>query len=853
MMLWLKLAIRELHINRGFSTFFLINLGIGLAGFIAIHSFSESLNQHLNQNLKEILTADFVVSSNRPFTKKDREIINSTLPKGDKRAEQVVFYTMIRGNGKSRLAQMVAIDDAYPLYGQFNLDSGKNKIDLQTTPQLLMTKDTARSFGIATPENSPLNLGQSTFYVNDFFTENPNHSLSAIDIAPSIYMGKKQLDGTGLIQFGSRIRYFIYFLYPDGTDVNAITSQLKSEFTAAYDGQPMVNIFDVRAVNRQLGRITANFTGYLGLVSIVALFLAGIATAYLFRGYLGSKRKEIAILMSIGAKRSETFILFSLQLILLGLMASILAVFLSTILLPIFPVVMKGIIPAGLDIQIHAISMLIALGMGFVGSFIFCLPIFTQIFNIKPLFLLRGISSFATGSIRQKIISGISFLPAILTFWGLSIFLTQSTTKGSFFTVGFLVVLVALSAIGYLVFSLCKPLSRLKQVLPKIAFRNLYRNKLSSLSCFVTIAMGTFLISIIPQIQNGLQQEIERPDGLSIPAFFLMDVQEEQKQPLIQAVEKESATLTNLSPIVLGRILKINDEKFHDRRQNMRKGDQNEFRRQRLEYIFSYREQLDVSETIIFGRPISTEKWDFGSNEPFEISVAQRFAEWNRLTIGDSMTFDVQGIELTGKVKNIRKVRWNSFQPNFFLQFQNGVLNDAPKTYMAALSGIPPKVRQDVKNNLVEQFPNLSVLDVTQTVSTILGITNRLSLSITFMAALAIAAGLVSIFSIARQEARKQEMQINLLKVLGAGFKDIHRIVMLEFGFLGFTAALFAILLSVICSYGISLFFFDRLWQLNWGSTLLILTATTVICILTARFATRAVIKSKAVKLLNAE
>lgn len=851
MILWIKLAIRELHINRGFSTFFILNLAIGLAGFIAIHSFNTSLNQSLNQNLKEILTADFVISSTRQLTNKEQQLTDNIVGKKVQIAKQIRFYTMVRGTGQTRLAQIIAIDDTFPLYGKFYLESNNTKTNLQKNPKLLMTKDTARTFGITSTNAQTLQLGKTSFTLDDFFSINPDKSITAIEFAPRIYMGIDQLQKTGLVKFGSRVRYFTYYLYPDGTDISAITENLRNTYNTYFNGQPDFNVMDIKDINRQLGRITSHFTGYLGLVSIVALFLAGIATAYLFQGYLTSKKKEIAILMSIGAKRSETLLLFTIQLIILGFLASILSVLLSIVILPIFPLILKDIIASNIQIHVQPTSAIIAFSMGILGSFIFCLPIFVRIFSVKPIFLLREDQTLSKTFVNQ-ITYIIWFIPSIAAFWGLSIMITNSLSTGSFFTIGFLAVLIILGFIGWLVFNSCKPLSLSKHILAKIAFRNLYRNKLSSLSCFVTIAMGTFLISLIPQVQNGIQQEIERPDGLNIPAFFLIDVQDEQKQPLLQMMKKESGHLSNLSPIIRGRILLVNGTTFQDRRNQSKSSKQN-FRHRRLEYNFSYRQVLDASETIIKGKPLTSKTWDFNSNAPFEISVAQSFAERNQLNIGDTMKFDVQGLSLTGIVVNIRKVRWNSFQPNFFLLFQDGVLNDAPKTYLASISGIPPADRQALKNRLVEKFSNISILDVTQMVKTILGITNRLSMSITFMAILAIAAGLVSIFSIARQEAKKQELQINLLKVLGAGFKDIYKIVMLEFGFLGFTAALFAILLSIFCSYSISLFFFDSLWKLNVTYTLLILGATTMICIITALFATRHVVKSKAIKLLNSE
>ena len=257
-----------------------------------------------------------------------------------------------------------------------------------------------------------------------------------------------------------------------------------------------------------------------------------------------------------------------------------------------------------------------------------------------------------------------------------------------------------------------------------------------------------------------------------------------------------------------------------------------------------------MSETIVQGSPLTKTAWDFDSQIPFEISVEQSFAEQYSIQIGDLLGFEIQGIPFEGKVKNLRKIRWNSFQPNFFLLFQNGVLNDAPKTFLAAVSGVSLPKRQELKNKIVDTFPNVSVIDVTQMAVTLLGITNKLSLSIRFMAWLAIAAGLISIFSIARHEAWKNENQINLLKILGSKFREIQAITLLEFGFIGFTAALSAILLSYAFSWAVSWYFFDSLWQVNLTISFFILSLTTCVCMITAFKASRRVINSKPIKLL---
>ena len=270
------------------------------------------------------------------------------------------------------------------------------------------------------------------------------------------------------------------------------------------------------------------------------------------------------------------------------------------------------------------------------------------------------------------------------------------------------------------------------------------------------------------------------------------------------------------------------------------------------EFNFSYRPDLSSSERIIQGKPLTKKPYDFTSNKPAEISLAESFADRYGLSIDDVLEFDIQGIPIFGKVVNIRDVRWNSFQPNFYILFQSGVLEDAPKIFLASIPQMANEEKLPLQNALVAKFPNISMIDVTRMVENVLTITDRISFSMKFMAYISIIAGLIVIFSIARQETQSRLWEINLLKVLGAGFRDIRFIIMLEFGILGFMAAITAVILSIISSYAISFYYFDRLWSLRIDYNLFSIFAVSAICALAALAAAGKIIKQKPLSILQA-
>ena len=845
-MVWLRLGIRELLRNKGFALFFTANLAVGLCGFIAVQSFSRSLDRHLADNLRDILTADLVLTATTPLTRAETDLVHRVLGPDRIESRVIRFFTMVRTDQATRLVQVMAVDDRYPLYGGFPLEPGTDRSVIHERPGVFMTRDTAAALGIgAEPGPSrQLKLGTGEFTVAGFFTEDPDKALTPLELAPKIYVGTEKLADTGLLDFGARVRYHLYVQVPADKSVPDLADALRQGFAGLSADQPRVSVRDSRDVSRNLSRVTGHFTGYMALVSLVALFLAGMAAAFLFRGYLGGKHREIAILISLGARKSGVYTYLFAQLILLGTGAALIAVTGAWLLLPAFPRVFRGLVPAGVSVEMDLVTLLMALGMGGLGSLVFCLPVLVKTGTIKPLMLLRGPLAGAGGNPWHQ---AAAFVPGVAWFCLGAVLVGGSAKNGMIFTAGFALAFLLFSMAGWLLAKLCRQLAQTPHLVRRMAFLNLHRHIGSSLACFVTIAMGVFLICLIPQVQKGLQTEIQRPDGLKIPVFFLMDIQEDQTGDLAAFLHDQPGDLENLSPMVSGRILTVNDTAFHTR-ENKR---ESQGRPRRTEHNFSFRRDLDPSETIVQGEPLSVTPWVFGSDTPFEISVARSFAQDHDLAIGDIMRFDIQGMEMAGRIKNIRQVRWNSFQPNFFLLFQEGVLDDAPKTWLGAVSQVPPDQRNTLKNLIVQTFPNISIIDVTQMIATLTFIADRLSLSVRFMAWLAIAAGLVSIFSIARHQAASQAVQTNLLKVLGAEFSDIKKITLMEFGSLGFAAAFTAVLLSIGFSRAVSWYYFDSIWEMDMAYLLGIPALATLVCMATAVTAAGKVLKTRPLMLLK--
>lgn len=847
----LRLGWRDLSRNLRFTLLFILNLALGLTGITVIGSFSDSLHRHLADNLREILTADLVLQSSRPLTEREVEISRAITPPGSITSEQVSFYSMVKGGKGAKLAQIVAVDGSYPLYGTFRyaepLSHAQVIARLQQGPHLLMSRETAATLGLRLGDI--LNIGQAGYDVAYLFDQAPDSEFTALALAPKIYLGLPQVRDSGLIRFGSRITYKHFIRLPASADAAQVSARLNTALSVD-STMADIRIATTLDVNRRLGRVVEYFRTYLGLAGMVSLFLAGLAAAYLFWEYLQPRLKTTAILLSLGASHLQCLALFAGQSALLGLVAACGAIIFAWLLLPLFGHLFTGLVPPDLHLVIQPVRALLTVLIGGGGSLLFCLPVYLRICTVHPLFLLQeNATNAAAGGKRPLLLLLVSLVPALSMLALLATVVSGSLTQGAEFTIGLVALVLVFALIAGVLFTGCRRWSQTSNLTRRIVWRNLHRNRLPATAVFVAVATVMLFVNLVPQIEKGLLEEIGRPEEMELPVFFLVDIQEEQQQPLRAFFQGSGHLLSTPAPMVRGRINSVNSVPFAQWRRQHQGTENAAF--QRTEFNFSSREQLDPSETVVKGQSMSTLPWSGATNQPFEISMEQQFAERLGVTIGDRLVVDIQGMMLAGKIVNLRKVRWNSFQPNFFMLLQKGVLDEAPKTYLTSVSRIAPEEKQEVMNRLVGLFPNISVIDVTGTVEQLEDISGRLTRSLREMAWLAMATGLVAVIAIARQEALRREREINLLRVLGAGIGRIRMIVMLEFGFLGITAAFAAILLSYGGAYAVAWRLFDHIWRFQWQSGLLLLIAAPLICAAAALIATESVVRRKPVALLG--
>lgn len=848
-----KHAWREMRNNRAFCFFYMINLSLGLLGFITIDSFKRSVKEQVSMESQKLLGADLALRTRREFTALELNQTKALLPKGTESVQAVDFFSMVAGpTNRSRLVKVVAMEPGFPFHGEFNLSIGGKVKDFNNL--LLHEKPIAWIYPelrsqLALDLGDQITLGKTKFRISDIVHEDAGLQFQPAEFAPKVFISHNFIQKTELLQEGNTAFRNHLFRLPAGINAQSLAEKVGQELSA-----PDIRVYSHQRAGHRAGRLLRYLSDFLALVSLVALFLACLGSGYLFHGFITRKIKDIAILISLGATHRLALFTYVLQISILGVFAVLPPVLLCFIALPLAGNLLQDFLPFDVDAGLTLASIFLTFIVAILSGYFLALPSLRKIRKLKPAELFR--ESMHPGK-TSPIKSLIWLAPGLLGFWLLCITQADSWKLGNLFFLTFTVCGVVVFILGSFSLAGIDRLFRRSPLPLRLACRSLSRNRTSSITSLLALALGVLLLNLIPQFQYSLESEINLKDPESkLPQLFLFDIQEEHLQSLTQTLQFQGRPLQNITPWIRGRLLAVKGVPFESISGLDREFDnpddqrRNAFRNRN--FNLSYRGKLRESEEIIRGRMVSS-TYDQNSSGPAEISVEQKYAESLGIDLGDQITIEVSGVQVLAEVANIRRVRWTSFQPNFFVQMQPGVLENAPKTFIGTIEQLSKEEKQIIQDLLVQKFPTISILDVERTGRKILQVVGQMTWALQIMAILSIVVGLIILHTISREKARRQRQEINLQKILGASFSDLRNIVRLEFGTLGFFSSVLGVSLSLGASFFLSQYIFDRVWSFHWQLPLAMIFTITILSCLTAEFSTRKVLQEKPLGLLRGE
>lgn len=830
------MAFRDARNNPGRLFLFISSVIIGIAALVSINSFNSNLQRSIDNQAKELLGADFVLNGNKLF---EPELINAidTIPveiAGEtSMASMVQFMTSTSG---VRLVRVVALDGDFPFYGEMEtLPANASKL-MREGKYAMMDANLMSQYDVSGDDS--VKVGKLTFKVAGEVSKIPGGGGISSTFTPSVYIHSKFLDSTGLVQYGSRVDYKIYFKTQSDESTERAVDILKP---IAKKYGHWVETVEGRKDN--LGEGFKNLYRFFNLLAFIALILGCIGVASSVHIYVKEKRESVAVLRCIGSSGWQSFNIFLIQAVITGLIGSIIGVTLGVIIQYMLPLLLQEFIPLAIDIQIAWKAIGEGLLLGLIISILFsALPLISVRF-IPPLAVLRsGYEPLRTYSkSRFAIIALIILFP--LTF---AAYQSESWMVGLYFFLGILVALGALSLVGWsLIYFVKRYFPSGLNFVWRQSLANLFRPNNQTLVLVVVIGLGSFLISTLQIAQSSLLNQVEFVGNENQSNTILFDIQSPQKEGVIKLTRDNGLVPQQVVPIITCRISSINGQTVAEIQKDTTDSVPNWAITR--EYRVTYRDTLHASEELVQG------KIQHISNDTIYVTISKGMHENLNVGIGDSIVFDVQGIPVKTYISGIRDVEWPVDPPNFIFVFPNSVLEEAPQIFVLTTRINSQNVASTYQRQLVALFPNVSLIDLSLVLSTINEFFDKVSFVIRFMALFSVLTGLVVLTGAVINSKYIRLRENVLLRTIGAVSSQIVKMTILEYAYLGFFAAITGLGLSLFSGWLLATYFFEVIYLPDYLSLLYILLIIMALTTIVGWLNTRNVIGRSPLEILRKE
>jgi putative ABC transport system permease protein len=817
----LRFALRNLwrDLKSGELSVLLLALMIAVLSLTAVGFFISRVSAGVSAQAAEVLAADLRLESSMPIPPK---YFADAEARGLKTAKILSFPTAIFNGDQNQLVAFNAVSRNYPLRGRVRIADvpfGDARETDQIPGRGEVWLDARIMAQLQVALGSSIHIGAATFRVTQVLDYRPDQGGGFVNLAPAALVNYDDLDATQLIQPGSRANYYALFAGRAAT-VADFRDYLKQAKT------PAERIDDVAGSSRQLSSAIDRATRFLNLASLAAVLLAAIAVAMGARRYAARHIDTVALMKCMGASQNFVLWVSLVELTLLALFAVVIGsafgyvgqLGLAWLLKSLIREALPGASLAPLPI---ALVTVMAMLIGFAS------PPLLQLKNTPPARVLR--KSVSAPPLRY----GLSYLLALGALVAILWSLVHDTELVFGVLAGVLGVGLVLALAG---FGLVRLTGRLRGgvgVAWRYGLANVSRRGGGSVVQIVAFGLGLMVLLLLAVVRGDLLADWRRSLPANVPNNFLINIRPDERQALQNFLDAHQFGKPALYPMVRARMTAINSENGADLQS----------RGEAARGYIDREQNLTWSATLMEDNQLTAGRWWTAADagKPL-VSVSSEYAEALKLKVGDRLSFDVAGEPLTVEVSSIRKIRWDSFRPNFFLVFPPGLLDGAAGTYMTAI--YLTAAQRPALGDLVRQFPTVSVFDVDAILKQIREIMDRASLAVQYVFLFTLVAGVIVLLAAVQSTRDERRYESAMLRTLGASRMTVLQGVAAEFSALGFLSGT----LAAMGATGIGMLLAHRLFSLEYTLDPLVwvagLVCGTVLVGLSGTLATRSVINT---------
>ena len=801
-------------------------LGLALAAVSAVGFFTVRVQTAVVEQAGESLAADLSLQSGEPLP----ELLAKTASgSGADTARVMDFPTVLLSGDATQLVDVHAVSAGYPLRGRVRLSE-------------LAFGPAHYADGIPAPGSAwvePRALGALQLKVGDTVQIGTLHVRIAAAIAylpdggfgfsalaPKVVLNLEDIPASGLVDANSRVDYKL--LVAGAPDViAALEDRWRAQLPTgvrmedARDGRPEL----VNAIDRS--------QRFLALAALVSVLISAVAVVLSARRYAARYTDAAAVLKCLGLTRRRVQTVLLLELLWLGLAAGAAGVIVGYAAQFGLVAVLKDLLPSALP-PAPLTPAISALGIGLVLLLGFALPPLIRLGDTPPARVLRR--DLAPPPARGFVIYGA----ALASCFGLTLWQVHSLTLSLYVLGGLTLTVLILGAGALAMLALLKRLRHRAGAGWRYGLANLNRHKRDAVIQMVAFGIGLMVLLLLALVRADLLQSWRTTLPEDAPNEFIINIQPDERATVTRFFAGHGMTAPQLYPIVRARLAAINDKPVA----GMHFGQQQDRRMADREQNLSWAAELPAANTVTAGH-----WWTGDETQQPLASLEEDFARNLGVQPGDKLSFNVAGEPLTVTVASIRKVRWDSFQPNFFIELSPGALEKFPASWITSVY-LPPQ-KAGMLTDLIRALPNLTLFDVDALMQQVRHLMDEATLAVEYVFLFTLGAGVVVLLAAVQATRDERRFEAAVLRALGASRARVRSAAAAEYAALGLAAGFLGALAATLVAWVLAERVFSLPYHLDWRVWLLGLVAGTLIVSLSGLVATRKVLKAPPVETLR--
>jgi putative ABC transport system permease protein len=517
------------------------------------------------------------------------------------------------------------------------------------------------------------------------------------------------------------------------------------------------------------------------------------------RGYIIGKTATIATLKCLGASSRLVFAVYLIEILTLALLGIAVALLVGSLAPIVVAPALASVLPVSIRVAIYPAPLALAALFGVLTTLVFSLWPLAGIGRVRAAALFRDIVDRARRHIPLPALGATLLL--VLALAALAIVTAQDRAVALWFVGGAIAAFALLRAAGEAIVLIASKLGRPRQPTLRLALANLYRPGAPTAQIVLSLGIGLTVLVAVALVEGNLAREIESRLPAEAPAFFFIDIQPDQLAAFAELVRGTPGARFDQVPMMRGRITRLNGTPVEEAAvapevQWALRSDRG----------LTYAESLPAGSRLVEGA-----WWPPGYQGAPLVSFDAALARGMGLKVGDTLSVNLLGREITAVIANLRAIDWERLGINFTMVFAPGTLEHAPQTRLAAVY-LPKSEEENLARAVTERFPNISAVHVGEALAAVDRIFRMVGDAVRLTALVTLAAGALVLGGAVAAGHHRRVYDAIILKVLGATRGAITRAYLIEHGLLGALSALVAGALGTIAAY----FLITRLMKTDW-------------------------------------